>query len=291
SENILTSGERLQWLSHEAQMIDRLIDFVIVILENANDKDIQNIWDTNIFDKFAKKLEHLLDLWKIDQTLEIDCDLSRIVCSHVVRNDTLQGYTILMWEKFKSLRNAQEPVWIELAGHLLTFVLSNNADALNKWLLKLKVLAQKEDIDHISNAFKVLFFRNLIPNNKKEVIRFGIEKPINEIVEHLDNVSNMFNEFKSIIEQMIQAISSELSPENQIEARRCGLELPLDELVEKLSKIENIWKICGKIPVKALLDTSSKFNTISKSLFDKLKSDHGIRPTCSFVKNLYGDAI
>ncbi|KAF0420910.1 DNA-dependent protein kinase catalytic subunit [Gigaspora margarita] len=94
SENILTPGERLQWLNREAQMIDRLIDFAIVILENANDKDIQNIWDTNIFgnsffktiarslfyfetlgldllysggnerDKFAKKLEHLLTLWE-----------------------------------------------------------------------------------------------------------------------------------------------------------------------------------------------------------------------------------
>ncbi|KAF0552249.1 hypothetical protein F8M41_022206 [Gigaspora margarita] len=133
----------------------------------------------------------------------------------------------------------------------------------------LKVLAQKEDIDHNSKAFKVLFFRNLIPENKKEAIRFGIERPINEIVEHLDNVSNTFNELKSIIEQMIQGPDSVklfysklkwhskligynnnkvyikqqflrgLSLENQIEARRCGLELPLDELVEKLSKIEN----------------------------------------------------
>ncbi|CAG8488337.1 3271_t:CDS:2 [Acaulospora colombiana] len=97
-------------------------------------------------------------------------------------------------------------------------------------------------------------------DNKKEAIRFGIEKPINEIVEHLDNVSNTFNEFKSIIEQTIQGPDSVklfysklkwhskligynnnevfikqqflrgLSPENQIEARRCGLELPLDEL-------------------------------------------------------------
>ena len=36
----------------------------------------------------------------------------------------------------------------------------------------------------------------------------------------------------------------------------------------------------GKIPVKALIDTSSKFNTISKRLFNKLKSNHGIRPSC-----------
>src|SRR4051812_12048013 len=32
----------------------------------------------------------------------------------------------------------------------------------------------------------------------------------------------------------------------------------------------------GKIPVKALIDTSSKFNTISKSLYNKLESDHGL---------------
>src|SRR5437763_875310 len=44
----------------------------------------------------------------------------------------------------------------------------------------------------------------------------------------------------------------------------------------------------GKIPVKALIDTSSKFNTISKSLFDKLEEDYGIRNP---VENLYGDVI
>jgi len=32
----------------------------------------------------------------------------------------------------------------------------------------------------------------------------------------------------------------------------------------------------GKIPVKALIDTSSKFNTISKSLFDRLEEDYGL---------------
>ncbi|CAG8788300.1 8953_t:CDS:2, partial [Dentiscutata erythropus] len=43
-----------------------------------------------------------------------------------------------------------------------------------------------------------------------------------------------------------------------------------------------------KIPVKALIDTSSKFNTISKSFFDKLKEDYGIRDP---VENIYGDVI
>src|SRR5436190_20362816 len=44
----------------------------------------------------------------------------------------------------------------------------------------------------------------------------------------------------------------------------------------------------GKIPVKALIDTSSKFNTISKSLFDKLEEDYGIRNP---VENLYGGVV
>ena len=46
-----------------------------------------------------------------------------------------------------------------------------------------------------------------------------------------------------------------------------------------------------KIPVKALIDTTSKSNTISKSLFDKLKSNYGIRPSCGPAECLYGDVI
>src|SRR6185369_14521961 len=44
----------------------------------------------------------------------------------------------------------------------------------------------------------------------------------------------------------------------------------------------------GKIPVKALIDTTSKSNTISKSLFDKLEEDYGIR---DFDENLYGGVV
>ncbi|CAG8612583.1 8301_t:CDS:2, partial [Racocetra persica] len=44
----------------------------------------------------------------------------------------------------------------------------------------------------------------------------------------------------------------------------------------------------GENPVKALINISSKFNTISKSFFDKLKEDYGIR---DLVENLYGDVI
>ncbi|CAG8724397.1 10621_t:CDS:2, partial [Gigaspora margarita] len=47
----------------------------------------------------------------------------------------------------------------------------------------------------------------------------------------------------------------------------------------------------GKILVKALIDTTSRFNTISKRLFDRLGTNHGIGPTCDLVKSLYEDAI
>ena len=44
----------------------------------------------------------------------------------------------------------------------------------------------------------------------------------------------------------------------------------------------------GKIPVKALIDTTSKSNTISRRLFDKLEEDYGIRDP---VENLYGGVV
>src|SRR5439155_3457493 len=44
----------------------------------------------------------------------------------------------------------------------------------------------------------------------------------------------------------------------------------------------------GKIPVKALINTGSKSNTIGKSLFDKLEEDYGIR---DFDENLYGGVV
>ncbi|CAG8635753.1 11513_t:CDS:2, partial [Diversispora eburnea] len=47
----------------------------------------------------------------------------------------------------------------------------------------------------------------------------------------------------------------------------------------------------GKFPVKALIDTTSKYNTISRRLFDKLEEDYGIRHICDPVEILYGDVI
>ncbi|KAF0551471.1 DNA-dependent protein kinase catalytic subunit [Gigaspora margarita] len=166
SENILTPGERLQWLNHEVQMIDRLIDFAIVILENANDKDIQSRWDATIFDPASNI--RITAGFKILTTTGIFPELFAHMPSHVVHNHTLQGYTILMWEKFMPFRNAQEPVWIELAGYLLTFVLSNNADALNKWLFS-DILIN----EHISRNFKgfaFIFCENINDAIVKDVI-------------------------------------------------------------------------------------------------------------------------
>ncbi|CAG8461030.1 2617_t:CDS:10, partial [Racocetra fulgida] len=214
SENILTPGERLQWLNREARMIDRLIDFVIAILEYTNNNDMQNVWNTNIFsnpffktmarslfyfeslglnllysggnerDKFTKKLENLLALWKkrsnpddtqltqmikeiadiafsndvdllcieienyihitngfkILTTTEIFPELFAYIPSNLIRHSTLHGYTILIWEKFKSLKNVQEPVWIDLA----TMVRSSSVS-----LFKILVPIFVRENDHI----------------------------------------------------------------------------------------------------------------------------------------------
>ena len=47
----------------------------------------------------------------------------------------------------------------------------------------------------------------------------------------------------------------------------------------------------GKILVAGLIDTTSHFNIISKELFDKLKSKHGIRPVSKYVKRYDKDVI
>ncbi|CAG8657629.1 7454_t:CDS:1, partial [Diversispora eburnea] len=45
----------------------------------------------------------------------------------------------------------------------------------------------------------------------------------------------------------------------------------------------------GKIPVKALIDTTSKSNTISRHLFDNLEEDYEIRRILDPVEKFYGD--
>ncbi|CAH1768771.1 9014_t:CDS:2, partial [Entrophospora sp. SA101] len=47
----------------------------------------------------------------------------------------------------------------------------------------------------------------------------------------------------------------------------------------------------GKIPVKALINTSSKFNTISKKLFDSLGEEYGIGFVSVGAEKIYKDAI
>ncbi|CAG8724137.1 24162_t:CDS:2 [Dentiscutata erythropus] len=47
----------------------------------------------------------------------------------------------------------------------------------------------------------------------------------------------------------------------------------------------------GKIPVKALIDTTSKSNTISRRLFDNLEEDYEIRRILDPVEKFYGDVI
>ncbi|CAG8516594.1 278_t:CDS:1 [Acaulospora colombiana] len=141
--------------------------------------------------------------------------------------------------------------------------------SVDDYFKMIKVYATVLDIDLENQDLKGTFFNGLSRDNKKEVIRFGFKKPLNEIVDHLNRISSRYTDIQNFqFGNLSQEESSimdfymkvkkycklaghnedhlkhqflcGLSPENQIEARRCGLELPLDELVEKLSTLENI---------------------------------------------------
>ncbi|CAG8627640.1 8953_t:CDS:2 [Paraglomus occultum] len=139
--------------------------------------------------------------------------------------------------------------------------------SVDDYFKMIKVYATVLDIDLENQDLKGTFFNGLSRDNKKEVIRFGFKKPLNEIVDHLNRISsgytdiqnfqfgNLSQEESSIMDFYMKVkkycklaghnedhlkhqFLRGLSPENQIEARRCGLELPLDELVEKLRMVQ-----------------------------------------------------
>src|SRR5688572_12376773 len=49
---------------------------------------------------------------------------------------TIYSYIIAVWNMLISLRNMEDPLWNEFAGQLLAFVVSQNNDTFNKWLLR-----------------------------------------------------------------------------------------------------------------------------------------------------------
>ena len=132
-----------------------------------------------------------------------------------------------------------------------------------------KLYAIKRGIDLDNNELKKQFYDGLTSDNKKRVIRFGKDKPLDELVEYLDRISAPSSDrIKFIFGKLVQGSDSVmafylklkecnklvglcenhfkinffrgLSPKNQLEADICGLELPLDELVSRLDALEKI---------------------------------------------------
>ncbi|CAI2194457.1 13266_t:CDS:1, partial [Funneliformis geosporum] len=99
-------------------------------------------------------------------------------------------------------------------------------------------------------------------SNKKDAIRFGTERPFDELVKYLDNSFYSLREHPWGLEQGNNSVEDfykkyeyiklsrwdesqnknqficELSFANQFKIRLCGLDLPLDELVDRLVKLE-----------------------------------------------------
>ena len=132
-----------------------------------------------------------------------------------------------------------------------------------------KLYALEKGMDLNSNELKEQFYDGLTSDNKKRTIRFGKDKPLDEIVEYLDRISAPPSDrIKFIFGELVQGSDSVmafylkmkkcnqlvglcedhfkinflrgLSPKNQLEADICELELPLDELVSRLDALEKI---------------------------------------------------
>jgi hypothetical protein len=114
-----------------------------------------------------------------------------------------------------------------------------------------------------SEELKKVFFDGLSLSNKKDAIRFGTERPFDELVKYLDksfyslqghpweleqdddSVEDFYKKYKEYIKlsrwdesQNKNQFICGLSSANQFEVRLCGLDLPLDELVYRLVKLE-----------------------------------------------------
>jgi len=146
---------------------------------------------------------------------------------------------------------------------------------VDKYFKLIETYATALGVDLENEYIKVKFISGLLPEDKIRAIRFGIKRPIKEIVEHLKAITtrptdiqkyrlghfdqgndSVMEYFRKLIEcsesvnygdEYLRSLFLRgLTHDNQIEARICGLKLPLEELVEKLSMIEDIRKMeCG----------------------------------------------
>ena len=119
----------------------------------------------------------------------------------------------------------------------------------------------------VGKDYKAEFIDGLSLDNQKEVIRFGIKKPLTEIMEYLERHSDperyafgeivqgndpvrlfyaKLKKYNAILnldkERLKYNFIRGLNPENQLEVDRLEGDLPLEELVERLAMIEDINK-------------------------------------------------
>jgi len=126
-------------------------------------------------------------------------------------------------------------------------------------VFKMYALSMGKSIDDADIRAK--FIAGLKLDNKKEAIRFGIKKPLVEIVAHLERFIYRFGEivqgndsallFYAKIRKYNRILNLDanelkhnflrgLNSENALEAERCGVDLPLEELVSRLDMLEKL---------------------------------------------------
>ncbi|RHZ63150.1 hypothetical protein Glove_332g51 [Diversispora epigaea] len=161
--------------------------------------------------------------------------------------------------------------------------------SVDNYFKMIKVYATVLSVDLDNQDFKETFFN--------EAIRFGIKKPIKEIVERIKKINIRFTDMQkfrfgclergkdSVMEyyakikkynktvgyeeeQLRHQFLRGLNSDNQLEAEICGLKFPLEELVERLSAIENIRKM------HKLLEQILYFLEIDRSLYPALFVNH-----------------
>ncbi|CAG8706886.1 9075_t:CDS:2 [Acaulospora morrowiae] len=164
-------------------------------------------------------------------------------------------------------------------------------------MIKIYAIALSIDLDN--QDLKGTFFNGLSRDNKKEVIRFGFKKHLNEIVNHLNRISTgptdiqkfRFGELEQGNESVMEYFAKVekcgklagyneerlryfflrgLSPDNQMEARRCRTDLSLDELVAKYIIYDLRMVQLNIFDLPELLEQILYFLEIDRSLYSAL---------------------
>ncbi|CAG8830641.1 31411_t:CDS:2, partial [Gigaspora margarita] len=140
-----------------------------------------------------------------------------------------------------------EPVWIELAGHLLIFALSNNADALNKWLFSdillscelsrwLSVLSEiflkQTELDFKCEALDILpvSLNSVMPTEK---ITNLVEQEILDVFLKAMVRSDSVNLFKILVPIFVREHDHIYSEEFYRKLREFVSKLPRSKFVER----------------------------------------------------------